>query len=196
MGQGTGQRIQLLTFSGSVYVNTKAQFNSSNGVPVQTGSVEQQITGDSTDSGSAVPDRDTSATAATGTITYSGQPSDTETIILGSKTYTFQSSLTNVDGNVLIGASADDTYDNLVAAVTLGGGAGSTYAAATTDGEQVMAERASNVVTVTADIANAAGNNIPLGGTASNATLSGSTLSGGTDPSDNAGHFKLTATTS
>jgi len=48
------------------------------------------------------------------------------------KTYTLQTVLTNVDGNILIGATREDTHDNILAALTLGAGAGSLYAAATT----------------------------------------------------------------
>lgn len=67
-----------------------------------------------------------------GTLTLVAQPSDTETVTLGSNVYTFQTVLTNVAGNVLIGASASDTLDNLIAAINLTAGAGTTYAAATT----------------------------------------------------------------
>jgi len=56
----------------------------------------------------------------------------TDTITTGTKTYTFVSPLVNVDGNVLLGATASDSIDNLVAAITLGAGSGTVYAAATT----------------------------------------------------------------
>jgi hypothetical protein len=68
-----------------------------------------------------------------GTLTFSAAPTDTETITIGSKVYTFQAILTNVDGNVFIGASASDCLDNLIAAINLDpAGAGSLYAAAMT----------------------------------------------------------------
>lgn len=67
-----------------------------------------------------------------GTFTLTGQPSDTETVVIGAKTYTFQTSLTDVDGNVLIGATASDSLDNLIVAINLGSGAGTTYATSTT----------------------------------------------------------------
>lgn len=69
---------------------------------------------------------------AKGTLTLTGNASDTETVTIGAKTYTFQASLTNVDGNVLIGATASDSIDNLIAAINLGSGAGTLYATATT----------------------------------------------------------------
>ena len=67
-----------------------------------------------------------------GTLTLTGNAGDTQTVVIGAKTYTFQTSLTNVDGNVLIGATASDSLDNLIAAINLGSGAGTLYAAATT----------------------------------------------------------------
>lgn len=65
---------------------------------------------------------------ATCTLTQAGQPSDTETVTIDTKTYTFQTTLTDVDGNVFIGADADTTLDNLIAAINLDAGAGSKYA--------------------------------------------------------------------
>ena len=69
---------------------------------------------------------------STGTLTFIGNPLGTETVIIDAKTYTFQTVLTDVDGNVLIGATASDSLDNLIAAITLGAGSGSTYAASMT----------------------------------------------------------------
>jgi hypothetical protein len=78
-------------------------------------------------------------TPATAVLTLSGQPLDTQTVVIGNKTYTFQSVLTNVNGNVLIGADAAASLDNLKAAVNLSAGAGTLYAAATTAHTQVTA---------------------------------------------------------
>jgi len=74
------------------------------------------------------------ATSATETLTLTANAADTETVTIDGKVYTFQTVLTNVDGNVLIGASASDSIDNLIAAMNLAAGAGSLYAAATTIG--------------------------------------------------------------
>lgn len=67
-------------------------------------------------------------------VVFGGNPADTETITFGSKTYTFQATLTNVDGNVHIGASGADTATNLLNAINASGGGtpGTDYAAATT----------------------------------------------------------------
>jgi len=64
-----------------------------------------------------------------GTLTLTGNAGDTQTVTIGAKVYTFQTTLTDVDGNVKIGAAATDSIDNLVAAINLAAGAGTTYAA-------------------------------------------------------------------
>jgi hypothetical protein len=74
----------------------------------------------------------TAIVRALGTLTLTGQPLNTETVVIGDKTYTFQTSLTDVDGNVLIGSDAEDSIDNLVLALTLGTGSGTKYAASMT----------------------------------------------------------------
>jgi hypothetical protein len=65
-------------------------------------------------------------------LTLSANLSDTDTIVVNGKTYTAQTVLTDVDGNFLIGGTASDTIDNLIAANTLGAGAGTLYATSTT----------------------------------------------------------------
>ena len=74
-----------------------------------------------------------------GTLTLVAQPGDTETVTIGTQVYTFQTVLTNVAGNVFIGASASATLDNLIAAINGTAGAGTTYAAATVEHTQVRA---------------------------------------------------------
>lgn len=59
-------------------------------------------------------------------------PADTEDVTIDVKVYTFQTVLTDVDGNVLIGADAAESRDNLTAAVNLDTGAGTRYAQAMT----------------------------------------------------------------
>ncbi len=70
--------------------------------------------------------------AAQGTLTIAVIPGDTETVTIDAKTYTFQTALTNVDGNVLRGGSATASRDNLLNAINLGPGSGTAYAALTT----------------------------------------------------------------
>ena len=69
---------------------------------------------------------------ARGVLTLTGNALDTETVVIGATTYTFQTTLTDVDGNVLIGVDASATIDNLASAMNLTTGAGTTYAASMT----------------------------------------------------------------
>lgn len=62
-----------------------------------------------------------------------------EVIVVDGKTYTFQNSLTNVDGHVKIGNTQRATLSNFRAAINAGAGAGSVYAAATTEHTTVRA---------------------------------------------------------
>ncbi len=72
-------------------------------------------------------------TRATGTLTLTANAGDTETVTLGGKTYTWDAApLADIDGRVLIGGSASASLDNLIAAINLAGGAGTTYAASMT----------------------------------------------------------------
>ena len=120
------------------------------------------------------------ATAATGILTATGNFSNGDTVTTGSKTYTFQTVLTNVDGNVLIGATASDSLDNLIAAINLGAGSGTVYAAATTSNTFVSAAAgAGDTMDATALTAGAAGNLIATTETSANASWGGATLSGG-----------------
>jgi hypothetical protein len=72
------------------------------------------------------------ATSVTGILTATANFSNADTILIGTKVYTFQNILTNVDGNVLIGSTASASLDNLIAAINLTDGAGLVYATATT----------------------------------------------------------------
>lgn len=81
----------------------------------------------------------TTPTAATATLTLSANVPDATSVSIGTKTYTFKTILSNVDGYVLIGATASDSIDNLVAAINLGAGSGVKYAASTTANAYVSA---------------------------------------------------------
>jgi len=69
---------------------------------------------------------------AVGVLTLTANILDTETVTIDTKVYTIQDTLTDTDGNVKKGATASDTIDNLIAAITLGAGSGTAYAASTT----------------------------------------------------------------
>lgn len=103
-------------------------------------------------------------------LSASANFADGDTVTVGGRIYTFQATLTNTNGNVLIGASAEASLDNLAAAITLGSGAGSVYAAATTVHGTVTAymQSASLMATVALS-AGVSGNSIALSEAASNA---------------------------
>ncbi|KKM07594.1 hypothetical protein LCGC14_1732380, partial [marine sediment metagenome] len=65
-----------------------------------------------------------------------------ETVTIGSKTYTFQGTLTNVDGNVHIGANALASLANLRDAINLWSGAGTNYASSMTLHPEVLIRQA------------------------------------------------------
>jgi hypothetical protein len=124
--------------------------------------------------------------AATGVLTLTGLPLDTETVVISTsppstKTYTFQTTLTDSDGNVKIGADADESIANLVAAITLGAGAGTKYAASMTLHPSVTAaEGAGDTMDVTAKVKGASGNAIATTETLTNGSFGAATLEGGT----------------
>lgn len=123
------------------------------------------------------------AAAATGTLTLTGNALDTETVVIGSKTYTFQDTLTDVDGNVHIGASASDTLANLIAAINNSGGTpGTDYATSNTIHPDVSATAGTGgTATITAKVAGAAGNDIGTSETLTNGSFGTASLEGGTD---------------
>lgn len=117
---------------------------------------------------------------ATGALTITATTAaDTQTAVIGGKTYTFQTTLTNSDGNVLIGASITTMAANLAAAINLDAGAGTTYAALTTKSPHVSATSAAGVVTVTARVPGLIGNFIATTETLTNASWGGATLASG-----------------
>jgi len=119
-------------------------------------------------------------TAATGLLTFAGQPANADTITIGAKTYTFQTVLTNVDGNVLIGASATTARDNLIAAIMLGAGSGTTYAAATTLNADVRAVASGANMSVVAKAVGTAPNSVATTKVSVNTSWGAATLTGGT----------------
>lgn len=111
-----------------------------------------------------------------GTLTFTGQPANTETVTVGTKTYTFQTTLTNVNGNVKIGATTAESINNLIAAINLSAGAGTAYAAATVaQPEGIRAQNAPGTVMVVRGSAASASTD-----TISNASWGASTLQAAT----------------
>lgn len=122
-------------------------------------------------------------TVAQATLTLTGNAGNTETVTIDGKTYTFQTSLTNVNGNVKIGATASDSIDNLIAAITLGSGSGTVYAAATTLHPVVTAAAgAGDTMVISAKTSGVGANSIALSETLTLGTWDAPTLRGGIDP--------------
>jgi len=120
------------------------------------------------------------ATASTGVLTGTANFGNTETVTIDGKVYTFQSALTDVDGNVFIGADLENSLLNLLRAINLGAGSGSLYAASTTLHSTVSAIASdATTMTVQAKAAGPGGDAITTTEGAANASWGGATLSGG-----------------
>lgn len=116
---------------------------------------------------------------ASGTFTDAGI-ADTETVTVGGKTYTFEASLTNVDGNVALGANNTEALANLAAAINLNGVAGTQYAAAMTVNPLVVAiSSGATTVVVRSKVEGAIGNAIASTETAGSGSWGAATLAGG-----------------
>lgn len=104
-----------------------------------------------------------------------------ETVVIAGKTYTFQDTLTDSDGNVHIGSDRAETIANLVGAVNLDGSAtaGTDYAASMTKNPQVIAIAATDRITIRASMPGTLGNRIPLTVGTSAVTVDNATLENG-----------------
>ena len=120
--------------------------------------------------------------SATGTLTLSGQPLNTETVTLGSVTYQFQTVLTAVANNVLIGADAEESLDNLLAAIIQELGEGTIYGTGTVFNPDAFAtDVTGTLLLATARVAGTAGNAKVTTETLTNGSWSAATLLGGLD---------------
>jgi len=118
-------------------------------------------------------------TAATATLTSTGAFTDTQTVTVGTKTYTSQTTLTNVDGNFLIGANQTASHLNLKDAVN-GVANGTTTAAAMTKNDLVQADSSDGTHTVfSAKLKGTIGNMIATTETQTNASFAGAVMTGG-----------------
>lgn len=121
---------------------------------------------------------------ARGTLTSNGtNVSNNDTVTIGTKTYTFQTTLTNVDGNVKIGSTAALSLTNLINAITGNLGVpGTDYALSMTEHPTVTAASvSSNVVQIIANTPGTAANSIETTKVAATLTWGASTLTGGAD---------------
>lgn len=122
-------------------------------------------------------------TQATGTLTFTANPTNGETVTIDGQTYIFQTTLTNSAGNVLIGINASNSIQNLRNAINLGPGSGTLYANTTGLHNTVSASDAVNPdrLIVTAKSVGVAGNSLATTETLANASWAAATMAGGTD---------------
>jgi hypothetical protein len=129
---------------------------------------------------------ESTSVAATGTLTATGNPSNNDTVTIGSRTYTFKTSLTPTAGEVLIGGSASASLDNLIAAINGGAGAGTAYASGTTVHADVEAAAGTgDTVDVTAKVNGTAGNSIASTESSTSLSWGAATLAGGVNVATN-----------
>jgi len=119
---------------------------------------------------------------ARATWTPTAQPLATETVVIGTKTYTFVASLSSAN-DVLIGASLSASIDNLVAAVLASpAGSGVTFDSATTANDDATAMVfIDDSMLVFSKTAGTPGNSVVTTTTVTGATWNFATLVGGSD---------------
>jgi hypothetical protein len=126
-------------------------------------------------------------TAAKGTLTFTAQPLNNETVTLGSTTYTFKTTLSTgpaVANEVLRGADVAASIANLIGAINAassgGQAAGTTYGTGTTaNASATAAAGTGSSLVVAASTAGTSGNGVVSTETSSVGSWGGSTLSGG-----------------
>lgn len=123
---------------------------------------------------------DVLGTKATGTLTLGDNPSNTEVVVIGTRTYTFKTVLAAAN-DILIGASASATLDNLIAAINGAAGEGTTYGTDTAVHALVTAAAgAGDTMDVTAKRVGLKGNTLATTTTATGGWAT-ATLEGGTE---------------
>ena len=120
--------------------------------------------------------------SATGTLTFTANPLNTETVTLGASVYTFNTVL-GAAGSILIGADEDASLDNLVAAINGDAGEGTLYGTGTVVNASATAAigPTSAQLTATAITAGTAGNTVASTETVTGGSWSAATLAGGAE---------------
>lgn len=128
-----------------------------------------------------------SGAPAAGVLTLTGNAANNETVTIGTHVYTWKTALTSSSAvdEVLIGATASDSLDNLVAAINDGPGgsnAGVLYGSGTAiNTDVVAAPGAGDTMDVAAKLSGTAGNSIATTETMTNGSWGAATLAGGTN---------------
>lgn len=98
---------------------------------------------------------------AKGTLTLDVQPLDGDNFDVGSRTYTLDDALSNIDGHIQIGVDLAATQANIVAAFDLSGAAGTDYATLMIENTDVdITEFATDQAVLAAKVSGTAGNAI------------------------------------
>jgi hypothetical protein len=120
-------------------------------------------------------------TAGTRVITSSGVAQNNETVTIGSRTYTFKTALTasTTANEVLIGANAAASLQNLADAINGTGTAGTQYGSQTPVNEQVTATNDATTLTATVRDTAVTNADIATTETMTNWAWAGATITGG-----------------
>jgi hypothetical protein len=128
-----------------------------------------------------------SEVAASGTLTSDAtNPSNNDTLVIGTRTYTFKTTLTGASDEIKIGADAATTLDNVKSAINATAGAGSAYGTWTLINDQVSAT--TNTDTTQLFVAKTVGNEgnlVATTETSSHLAWGATTLAGGVDATAN-----------
>lgn len=122
--------------------------------------------------------------ACAGTLTLGGVPVADETVTIGTTVYTWKADPTTVAFEVEIGADADISCTNLIAAINLTAGAGTIYGSATTEHPTVRAFRGAGDTIIAhsrPEVLAAAGTLIATTSTTTLGTWAAATLADGVD---------------
>ena len=121
------------------------------------------------------------AVKASAILTLTGNATNNQTVTIGSRVYTFKTTLTGAANEVKTGAAATNSIDNLIAAINAAAGAGTTYGTGTVAHELVTAAAgAGDTMDLTAKAEGPAGNGIVLSETLSAGSWNVSVTANGT----------------
>lgn len=115
-------------------------------------------------------------------VTFSGQPTASQTLTLGDQVYTFVSSLTTLGANeVLIGATTDDTVTNLINAINGGDGNGTTRSSilpSNSSASAALLTGSTTIIRLTSRQGGVSGNSTVLSETADNVAITTAFVNG------------------
>jgi hypothetical protein len=116
---------------------------------------------------------------ATGTLTSAGAFTDTETVTIGSRTYTFRTPFVDAADNIDASGSVAQTHENLRRAINGDGVAGTNYGTGTAVHADVTAADTATTNVITAKKGGTQGNAIVTTETGTNISFGAATLTGG-----------------